>query len=159
MFSRNHLIPSQYNPVWIRSEMTLLNLLPITARQIKRATAPRYHHRIVIGRPVKLRFGRPGTRVQETIHSQYGTKTHGNGIINTAPMNRISERRTNSHIPKSIESDPPPGLASGSCEYGTVGGPERPGNRPGMSPASCQSVIPSLQTSVVPVTMPLPIKP
>src|ERR1700690_3850937 len=119
MLAKNHLIASQYSPSWIRNVRALTYRIPVRPRQIMRTIAPRYHHRMVTGWPAKVRFGRAGTCVQETIHLQYMTRTHGNGMTRTAPTRKTSERQTNSEIPKSIESDPlprPPALAGGPPE-------------------------------------------
>src|SRR5579863_8321661 len=99
MLATTHRIASQYNPNWTRIASALTNFSPVTPRTIKRTIAPRHHHRMVSGPPVKLRLDRPGTCVRETSHLQYMTKTQGRGITNKAPMKKTSERQTNSQIP------------------------------------------------------------
>jgi hypothetical protein len=96
--------------------------------------------------------------VRETIHLLYMTKTHGTGMTNTSPIQSTTLRQVNSQIPKSIESGPPagpPAVVNGPPACKTGGGPEAPASRPGISPAFCQPAMPSLQTSVSAVTVPL----
>src|SRR5882762_9666649 len=157
MFATNHLIPSQYSPTCTKIMSALRYWIPVRARQMDRKIAPKYHHRMVTGRPVKLRFGRSGTRVHDTIHLQYMTMTHGTGMTNNRPMNNTSVRQMKSQIPKSTESDPPAGapLPKTAPASGTTGGPEVPESRPGIFPAFCQPAMPSVQTSVSAVTIPL----
>src|ERR1700677_3697380 len=119
MLATSHLMASQYRTNWIRIERALMYWFPVRPRQIESTIAPKYHGRRVTAVPVKLRFGRPGTWMQETIHLQYMTKTHGNGMTNRAPMKNTTERQVNCQIPKSIESDPlpePPALTGSPPE-------------------------------------------
>jgi len=106
---------------------------------------------MVIGRPEKVRFGRSGTWVHDTIHLQYMTMTHGTGMTNTRPISNTSVRQMKSQIPKSTESGPPVGapLAAVRCglsglrrdgvrawnEGRTRGAREQPCNIPGFLPA------------------------
>src|SRR5258708_26193290 len=70
-FATNHLIASQYSPTCTKIMSALRYWIPVSARQMDRKIAPKYHHRMVTARPVKVRFGRSGTRVHDTIHLQY----------------------------------------------------------------------------------------
>src|SRR5579863_5174451 len=156
MLATTHLIASQYNPNWTRIASALTYLSPVAPRTIKSTIAPRYHHRMVSGWPVKLRLGRPGTCVQETSHLQYMTKTQGKGITNRMPMKKTSERQTNSQIPNSIDSEPLSEPATpGGILPGAAGGLETEDIRPGISPAFCQPAMPSVQTRVSARTVPL----
>jgi hypothetical protein len=97
--------------------------------------------------------------VQETIHLQYMTRTHGNGITRTAPIKNSSERQVTSQIPKSIESGATPAeLIWGPPDGARVGAGAARERRPGMSPASCQPSMPAVQTSTSAVIIPRAMK-
>src|SRR5260370_10124304 len=150
MFATTHLIGSQYSPNCTKIMSALRSWIPARARQMDRKIAPRYHHRMVTGRPVKVRFGRSGTCVHDTIHLQYMTMTHGTGMTNTKPMSNTTVRQMKSQIPKSTESDPPAGapLPATAPAPATTGEPQPARSRPGISPAFCHPAMPSVQTSV-----------
>ena len=61
---------------------------------------------IGVARPVKLRFGRPGTDTDRTIHATYQTNTQGNGSTSKDSSTKTRVRPTNSRIPKSIDNAP-----------------------------------------------------
>src|SRR5450759_2059976 len=107
MLATNHLIKSQYNPIWTINIKLLSNPDPIKGTPINTASAAKYHISVT-GRPVKVRFGRSGTCTQETIHLQYITMTQGVGMTNRRPINNTRRRQVNSQSPNSIESGPPP---------------------------------------------------
>src|SRR6201999_1881622 len=110
----NHLIASQYRNISTRAiaAFSIWNAALSDSRDLAtpaataRPSTPRYHQTTVPSRPVKARFGRPGTWVRETIHPQYISATHGNGMMSRAPMKNASECQVNSQIPKSTETDP-----------------------------------------------------
>ena len=70
--------------------------------------APKYHGASVSARPVKERFGRPGTCTQDTSQLTYQTKSQGAGMTKMEPMAKARVRQVNSRISKSMESAPPP---------------------------------------------------
>jgi hypothetical protein len=93
--------------------------------------------------------------VLETIHLQYMTRTHGNGITSTAPMKNTTERQVKSQIPKSIESGATPAEFIGRPpDCASVGADAARESKPGISPAFCQPAIPSVQISISGVTIP-----
>src|SRR5258705_348482 len=104
MLATNHLIASQYSPICTKIMRALRNWIRVRETPTERTIAPKYHHRIVTGRPVKARFGRSGTFVRETIHLLYMTMTHGTGMTNKMPMKRTRDRQVNSQTPNSIGS-------------------------------------------------------
>ena len=62
------------------------------------ATAAKYHISVT-GRPVNVRFGRPGTCTLETIHWQYITMTQGVGMMKARPTSKARLRQVKSHRP------------------------------------------------------------
>src|SRR5882757_2867650 len=75
IFATNHLMASQYNPNCTKIINILRYWIPVRPTQMERAIAPKYHHSTVIDWPAKVRFGRSGTRTQETSHRQYMVTT------------------------------------------------------------------------------------
>jgi hypothetical protein len=74
------------------------------------------------------------------------------------PIEKSNPRPSSAQMLKSTESGwaiVAPPVVSGTPEGGTAGGPETPESRPGISPAFCQPAMPSVQTSVSAVTVPL----
>jgi len=132
------------------------------------AKAPRNHHTMVIASPVKVRSGRPGTRVREVSHFKLLTSTHGSGMTKIAPTRNNSNRPTKSRISKSIDNDPlslpvpapvsAPVLGLAAIPPGMAGGLAAGESRPGISPAFCQPAMPSVQISVSARIMPLAMK-
>src|SRR6267143_225147 len=55
MFATNHLIASQYSPTCTKIMSALRYWIPVRARQMDRKIAPKYHHRMVTGRPLEPR--------------------------------------------------------------------------------------------------------
>lgn len=127
---------------------------PMKLSMMINATAPRNHQTMVIALPVKVRSGRPGTRVREIIHFKLLTRTHGNGTMKIAPITNSSACRTKSKISKSIDNDPLSEPAGAGALPGMAGGLAAGESRPGISPAFCQPDMPSVQMSVSARMMP-----
>src|ERR1700727_1710108 len=66
--AKNHLMASHPSPTSIRNEATFEIRPPTKLSATINAKAPRNHHTMVIASPVKVRSGRPGTRVREVSH-------------------------------------------------------------------------------------------
>src|SRR6185437_573791 len=85
MFATCHLMKSQVATMVPMDTSVPRILIPEATATISRTTNPAIQGTSVIALPVKLRFGRPGTRTQDTIHFKYQTMVQGIRMMVAAP--------------------------------------------------------------------------
>jgi hypothetical protein len=108
-FATNHLRKNQYRMSWAklaRLSSPLLLVAPATMpTQIASTIRPYHHHMTVSDRPVKVRFGCPGTWTFPTNHFVHQTIAQGAGMTTRSERNSTRVRHVKSQMPKSIDSE------------------------------------------------------